>query len=188
MFKKNPKRDYPPLPREYVYLHNEKHPRLLLEALKLYGTQELSGSENNPTIIAWAKEVGGWIGSWYNRDSIPWCGLFMAVVAKRAGLPYNQHALRALSWSGWGVHAKEPMLGDVLTFTRSGGGHVGIYVGEDKHCFHVLGGNQSDEVNISRIAKHRLYEARRTQWRWAQPPNIRRIWLDNIGVISVNEA
>ena len=36
------------------------------------------------------------------------------------------------------------MLGDILTFKRNGGGHVGLYVGEDKDCYHVLGGNQGN--------------------------------------------
>lgn len=176
------------LPFAYRYLALERHPRLLLEALKEYGTSEIKGYENNQIIIEWAKEVGGWIGSWYNKDSIPWCGLFMAVIAKRAGLPYNQKALSALSWAGWGDPVDTPMLGDILTFTRDGGGHVGLYVAEDGEYYHVLGGNQSDQVNIKRIAKYRLYEARRTKWKWREPLNIRRIWLEAKGDITENEA
>lgn len=177
------------IPPEYHYLTREKHPKILMEALKLYGTKEITGSQSNPVIIEWAKEVGGWIGRFYKSDDVPWCGLFMAVLCKRAGLPYNQKALTALSWAAWGNPTSVPMLGDVLTFTRNGGGHVGIYVGEDEQAFHVLGGNQSDQVNITRISKHRLYEARRTAWRWAQPSNIRRIWLGNKDdYLSENEA
>lgn len=176
------------IPKQYLYLTRERHPRILLEAIRLLGTRELSGAANNPTIISWAREVGGWIGDWYKKDSVPWCGLFMAVVCKRARLPYKQTALRALSWSAWGDHASIPMLGDILTFTRKGGGHVGIYVGEDDACYHVLGGNQSDSVSIMRINKNRLYAARRTKWKWAQPKNIRRIYMDGIGSISSNEA
>jgi len=81
-----------------------------------------------------------------------------------------------------------PMLGDILTFTRKGGGHVGLYVGEDETHYHVHGGNQSDSVSFTRIAKTRFYEARRTKWKWSQPKNIRRIFLDGVGRISENEA
>lgn len=183
----------PPRPKvdlgEFNFLLNEKHPRILLEAIKLYGVVEGKDSRDNPVILSWAKEVGGWIGRFYDRDSIPWCGLFMAVICKRAGLAYNQKALSALSWSGWGNPSATPMLADVLTFTRKGGGHVGLYVGEDKKHFFVLGGNQSDKVSIMRISKTRLYEARRTPWRFAEPRNIRRIWFNGGGIKeSYNEA
>ena len=80
------------------------------------------------------------------------------------------------------------MLGDVLTFKRDGGGHVGIYVGEDRTHYHVLGGNQSNQVNVMRIAKTRLHQARRTKWKIAQPANVRVVNLSSQGIISQNEA
>ena len=166
----------------------EPAPKILKEALKLYGTKEVRGDGNSLEILSWAKEVGGWIATYYTQDAIPWCGLFMAIVCKRAGLPYNQKALSALSWAGWGVPVQTPMLGDVLTFTRSGGGHVGIYVGDDDQYYHVLGGNQSDAVTITRISKLRLYAARRTKWKFKQPENIRRISLNCGGKVSHNES
>lgn len=175
------------LPKKYQWLSNEKSPRLLTEALKLYGVVETPGSENNPVIMRWAKEL-----NWqdvYVKDEIPWCGLFMGVVAKRAGVPVVKNPLRALSWSTYGnVINGDPMLGDILTFVRKGGGHVGIYVGEDDTHYHVLGGNQSDAVTISRISKERLYSVNRTPWRFRQPPNVRRIFLKADGKESTNES
>lgn len=176
------------LPKEYAWLNSEPGPAILKEALLWHGTLELPGEASNPVIIEWAKEVGGWIGSWYEQDSIPWCGLFMAMCAKRAGFPFNQKALSALEWAGWGNPAPAPMLGDVLVFKRPGGGHVGLYVGEDAQAFHVLGGNQSDKVCITRIVKNRLYAARRCAWKIAQPANVRRVILAATGALSVNEA
>ena len=71
------------LPSQYAWLTKlSPLPRMIEEALKLYGTTEVSGSRNNPQILAWADEVG--LEAVYTADSIPWCGLFMAVVAKRA--------------------------------------------------------------------------------------------------------
>lgn len=182
----------PGLPPQYAYLGSEPGPNILKEALLWHGTLELPGDANNPVIIEWAKEVGGWIGSWYQQDSVPWCGLFMAMAAKRAGFGFTQKALSALEWAKWGTPVKVPdagpMLGDVLVFKREGGGHVGLYVGEDKDHYHVLGGNQSDSVCITRIAKNRLYAARRCDWKVAQPANVRRVHLSASGPVSQNEA
>jgi uncharacterized protein (TIGR02594 family) len=175
------------LPSRYAWLAREPGPKMIVEALKLFGTMEKPGSANNPTIVAWAKEVGGEVADVYKADSIPWCGLFMAVVAKRAGKEPPKHPLWALSWSAFGAKAPAPALGDVLVFTRSGGGHVGLYVGEDASAFHVLGGNQSDRVCITRIAKARLYTARRPLYR-VQPANVRPIHLEATGALSLNEA
>ena len=175
------------LPSRYAWLAREPGPKMIVEAIKLFGTMEKPGSANNPTIVAWAKEVGGEVADVYKADIIPWCGLFMAVVAKRAGKEPPRHPLWALSWSAFGAKADRPALGDVLVFTRSGGGHVCLYVGEDASAFHVLGGNQSDRVCITRIAKARLYAARRPLYR-VEPANVRPIRLEATGALSLNEA
>lgn len=159
---------------------------MIVEALKLYGTKEIVGKEHNPVIIGWAKETG--LESVYTADEIPWCGLVMAVIAKRAGKEIPVAPLWALNWAKFGVEVQSPMLGDVLTFRRPGGGHVGLYVGEDKICYHVLGGNQGNAFNIARIEKSRLYRVRRPVYSIAQPPNVRKIYLSATGSISKNEG
>ena len=174
------------LPKQYEWLNSEGAPKMMVEALKLYGTIETPGAANNTKIIEWANEVGGSVSDVYKADSIPWCGLFMAVVAKRAGKEIPKSPLWALSWSNFGILSNTPMLGDVLTFTRKQGGHVGLYVGEDATTYHVLGGNQSDKVNIMRIDKKRFYVARRPIYS-AQPSNVRKIELSATGIISDNE-
>lgn len=172
------------LPNQYAWLDKEPGPRVLHEALALYGTEEKSGEENNPVILGWAKECG----ISYAGDSVPWCGLLMAVVVKRAGYSPVATPLWAQSWSKWGNAASTPSLGDVLVFIRPSGGHVGLYVGEDATTFHVLGGNQSDSVRISRIAKGRLIAARRSPWKIGQPKNVRRVILSDDGELSTNES
>jgi len=128
-------------------------------AYSLNGTKEFAGKSNNPVIIQWAKNIGGWISSFYKDDSIPWCGLFVAHCVRAAGFPVQQDALSALGWSDYG-RACEPTVGAIMVFKRSGGGHVGFYVGEDKDAYHILGGNQSDMVNVARVAKDRHVETR----------------------------
>lgn len=176
------------LPKKYEWLNSEGAPRMLVEALKEYGTIEVPGTANNQKIMDWAEEVGGSVDDVYKADSIPWCGLFMAVVAKRAGKEAPKSPLRALSWSNFGTGVSDGMLGDVLVFVRKGGGHVGIYVAEDDTSYHVLGGNQSDQVSVTRILKGRLYAIRRPVYSIAQPPNVRKIFMDSSGLISSNEA
>ncbi|CAM5400917.1 hypothetical protein AFEL58S_02033 [Afipia felis] len=173
------------LPARYAWLEREPGPRMLREALALYGTLEAPGAKDNPAILAWAAEVG--LTRTYSHDSIPWCGLFIAVVAKRAGKPVVDSPLWALSWADFGTPVKAPMLGDILTFKRNGGGHVALYVGEDATAYHCLGGNQSDSVCITRIAKSRLYRARRPIYN-VQPANVRRMTLAASGALSTNEA
>jgi uncharacterized protein (TIGR02594 family) len=162
-------------------------PRMVVEARKLLGTIETPGSGNNPTILAWANEVG--LERVYTADSVPWCGLFMATVAHRAGKTLPLDPLWALNWEHFGTPAGQPCLGDVLVFVRDGGGHVTMYVGED-HAgyYHCLGGNQSDKVCVERIAKSRLHGARRPPFNLAMPASCRPIVLDAAGAISSNEA
>ena len=172
------------LPTAYTWLAQESGPKLLIEALKLYGTTEKSGPANNPVILAWAGECGI---RGYGADSIPWCGLFVAVVARRAGKPLPKNPLWARDWATWGEPSLKPALGDVLVFSRDSGGHVGLYVGEDGLAYHVLGGNQGDCVSIKRIAKNRLIAARRL-YSVGAPENVRAIRLAASGALSRNEA
>lgn len=169
----------------YEWLKSEIAPKILVEAVKHIGVKEIVGSAHNPEILRWAEVIGV---SWYTNDEIPWCGLYIAYCAKMAGVQVVAAPLRALSWAEYGTAVTEPMLGDILTFKRDGGGHVGIYVGEDDTYYHVLGGNQSNSVSVSRIAKTRLFKARRTKWKVAQPTNVRKVFLEAKGTITTNEA
>jgi uncharacterized protein (TIGR02594 family) len=173
------------LPAEYQWLGLEDAPRHLLKAIELYGTEEIVGPKHNSVIIGWGIELG--IGKFYLSDEIPWCGLFIAIVIKRAARTVVDSPLFALNWNNFGVKVSQPMLGDILTFTRKGGGHVGIYVAEDATTYHVLGGNQGNKVCIKRILKSRLSQARRPLYN-LQPDNVRKIVISTKGEISENEA
>jgi uncharacterized protein (TIGR02594 family) len=173
------------LPAEYRWLADEPGPHMIVEALKLFGTLEKSGAADNPVILGWATEIG--VRDTYSHDEIPWCGLFMGVVAKRAGKVLPAHPLWALDWKSFGRPVDTPMLGDVLVFTRNGGGHVTLYVGEDDNAYHCLGGNQHDSVCISRIAKARKPVFRRPNYS-VEPPNVRAIHLAANGATSSAEA
>ena len=177
------------IPKRYQWLHNIRLPWVIEQGLQEYGTWEYAGAENNDKILGWADEVGGWESSYYTKDSIPWCGLFVAVICKRAKKDVVKNYLRALSWSSFGesIDPSEAGLGDVLTFLRNGGGHVGFYIGEDHTHYHVLGGNQGDHVNIRRIAKSRLYSVNRPLYN-NKPLTVRPYILSADGKTSTNEA
>lgn len=179
------------LPRQYSWLLSEPAPRILLEFLKLHGTIETPGEKNNPLILAWAKSIG--LGHVYKADSVAWCGLATAYAAAQAGWDYapRGNALWARNWLAWGspVDLGKEMLGDVLVFSRGAvSGHVGLYIAEDKTAFHVIGGNQSDAVNIKRVEKNRLISGRRCPWRVAEPANIRKVFMSATGKVSTGEA
>ena len=173
------------LPKAYQWLASEDAPRHLLKAIELFGTAETVGSKHNPVIMGWAKELG--LDKVYVNDEIPWCGLFAGIIIHRAGRPVVASPLWALSWNKFGVGVTEPMLGDIVTFKRDGGGHVGVYVGEDATAYHVLGGNQGNQVSVTRIAKSRLAGARRPEYN-SKPANVRKVMLASNGVLSTNEA
>ena len=173
----------------YDYLKKEKSPQILVQAMALIGTKEIVGTINSKTIMGWAKEIG--IEKIYVNDEIAWCGLFMSYVCHKAKVEAGitpKEGLWALNWNKFGTVQKVAMLGDILTFKRNGGGHVGIYVGEDDTCYHVLGGNQSNMVNITRIEKTRCAGIRRTPWKIAQPDSVRAVAVNSSGFISKNEA
>lgn len=163
-------------------------PAWYTEARKWVGLKEYPGSKHNPTIIGWAKRLGNKLGIVVKDDETPWCGTFVAHCIDTAGLKTAPIAVRAKAWATWGRQLDAPRLGAVLVFTRDGGGHVGFYAGETATHYWVLGGNQSNSVSETMIAKDRLTAG---GMRWpleaALPPAkvVKRLAS---GKVSTNEA
>lgn len=100
----------------------------------------------------------------YDPRNVPWCGAFIDAAMNSAGRgPQLFNVLGARQWLNFGVSVTA-CLGSVLVFWRGSPdgwkGHVGLYFGEDKTHYHVLGGNQANAVTVTRIAKNRLLGAR----------------------------
>ncbi|MCL6271684.1 TIGR02594 family protein [Sansalvadorimonas sp. 2012CJ34-2] len=131
-------------------------------AFELIGTQEKRGSESNEAIIGWAEDLEI---TAYNDDDIPWCGLFVAhcVGSQMPEEPLPVNPLGARQWARFG-HEVSPRLGAVMVFWRGSPsgwkGHVGLYWAEDDEAYHILGGNQSNAVTVTRISRKRLLTAR----------------------------
>lgn len=196
------------IPAKYAFLGTVGSlPRVITHGLTLLGTNEVPGRGSNPTITAWRDELNrahpGLIQG-YSDDSVPWCGLFVALVCHRAGKPTLHNPLWARNWVNFGepvatnhgsdirpLLSFEPdakaSLGDVLVFVREGGGHVGFYIAEDGLHYHVLGGNQGDSVTITRVAKARCIGVRRPPMT-VPPESMRPYVVSESGEISTNEA
>lgn len=127
------------------------------EALRLRGLKETPGPGNTHVIMEFAADLG----IPYSGDDVAWCGLFVAhcIGATLGQEPLPNNPLSARAWMKFGGPTTA-QLGAVVVFWRGSRdgwqGHVGFYAGEDDKAYHVLGGNQSDAVNVTRIAKDRL--------------------------------
>ncbi len=179
------------LPAEFDYLNAiEGKPRIIVEAIPLYGIKEGPGKRDNPQILAWSKETG----IEFPHDEIAWCGFFMALVVKRAGWTPVAEPLWALNWQRFGKPADAPSLGDVMVFNRYDkggkliGGHVGPYVGEDEGHYYVLSGNTGNAVDFDKVERKRLVAARRPIWRIAQPKGVRPYRVDLPDTLPKSEA
>lgn len=187
------------LPANFLYLNAPDMPRMIAEALKIYGTKEISGPVDNQLIMSWATEFG--IRDIYSHDEVAWCSLAHAIVAKRAGkpVPFTRfELLRAASWSlmktstepRWGtiIPVGGEMVGDTCVFIRPEGHHVGLYVAESKETLFILGGNQTNMYKISEIGKERLIAVRRPVFQIGQPATVKKMFLGSDGNVSQNEA
>lgn len=173
------------LPELYSWLlaPEMKLPDMVAVALQEFGVLETSGPANTPQIMAWAEELGC---PGYDADAIPWCGLYMGIVAARTGRDVPESPLWALNWMKFGEEGGQPELGDVLVFVRPNGGHVGLYIAESETTYHVLGGNQADSVCITQIEKVRLKAVRQPPYH-SKPDSARPYVVKGGSVVSVNE-
>lgn len=127
------------------------------EAKRMKGVTEIVGKRHSQIIMDWARDIG----IWYPNDETPWCGLFVAHCIgsqmPNEALPTNP--LGARNWLKFGTPCDD-VPGAIVVFwrgKRSGWkGHVGIVVGSSATHVSVLGGNQSNQVNIRKFRKDRV--------------------------------
>lgn len=166
-----------------------KKPEWYTLAQSLMHTREIPGKRSNPKILSWARAIGGWVKNFYRNDDIPWCGLFVAYcMQSTVDEPIVKNPLGARNWAQYGRQLAKPRIGAILVFSRRGGGHVGFYAGESKTAYLVLGGNQSNTVKYSWVAKSRLL---RGGIRWPKTRKIiesGRVKHSKTGKLSRNEA
>jgi uncharacterized protein (TIGR02594 family) len=110
--------------------------------------------KNRSVLMAWLRSDGHTLG---DPSKLPWCGDLVETAIRKTlpKEPIPQNPYLARNWLKFGTKVK-PCLGAVLVF--NGGkrpppsGHVGFYAGEDKTHYFVLGGNQSNAINVMTLA------------------------------------
>lgn len=155
-------------------------------ARRQIGIREIPGPRHESKVLAMWRRIGRWAGIGVATDEVPWCGAFVAdCLLTGAGIKPVKISARAKAWSSWGVPC-EPIVGSVAVFGRQGGGHVGFVTGETTTHLRILGGNQSNMVNESMLAKNRLIGCR---WPAGVPQTTKRRWLSGASApVSENEA
>lgn len=127
-------------------------------AQRFIGVSEASGPTSNPHVLAMLRMDQ----EWPEGDDVPWCSAFMNYIAWLLRLPRSKD-LRARSWLkvGYAVDLENAEAGfDVVVLKRGTGkqpgpevidapGHVGLFAGREGSKIFILGGNQSDSVNVS---------------------------------------
>lgn len=122
-------------------------PPWFLRAQHEIGVREVSGPAHNPVILKYAEDARlPWV---YTADEIAWCAIFVNAMLERDGIVGTRSAW-AKDFCKWGKKC-DPKPGCVAVFNRGkNGGHVGFFVqfNPDKSAILVLGGNQSNAVNL----------------------------------------
>lgn len=153
----------------------------IAEARKNIGEFEIKGPKHNPKIVQWWKDIkrGG-----IKDDETPWCAAFVGAMLEHVGIRSSRFE-SAKSYLDWGDKLTSPHYGCIVVFTRTGGGHVGFVVGQAPNGdLLVLGGNQSDAVNIRAFSKDRV-----SGYRWPTGVAIdTRPLPTSVAGRSVNEA
>lgn len=118
------------------------------------GQREVSGNLDNQRIV----EYHSVTTLKAKADAVPWCSSFVNWVLNKSGYPITRSAA-AKSWATYGQETK-PVPGCIVVMKRTGGNHVGFYVSSNDKVVRVLGGNQSNAVNIKSFAKENVYAYR----------------------------
>lgn len=123
--------------------------------------ENTSKTEHNPIILDMLKSMSKFNGehkAWWKDDETPWCGLFVGYILGTCQRKVVDAWYRAKAWDTPSMTKLEaPAYGCLAVFSRKGGGHVGFVVGKDKAGnIMVLGGNQSNAVNIKPFSPSRV--------------------------------
>lgn len=135
--------------------------KALMLAISQWGVKGVTGVIHNPEVMKYFKETGH---SWVKDDETAWCAAFMNWCLVKAGYPQTG-SLAARSFMQYGEPTAKPLLGDIVVLWRispnSPYGHVGFYVTENKDYIFILGGNQTNQVNVRYFPKSQLLGYRR---------------------------
>lgn len=149
------------------------------------GIREIKGPKHHELILKmWRTIKRGGI----KNDETAWCAAFVGACLEESGLMSTRFE-GAGSYLTWGV-ATAPCYGAIVLITspsaKGSGYHVGFLVGRDlAGNVYVLGGNQNNEVNISKFNGLRIKACR-----WPAPVPNPKVMLPQLngGMQSTSEA
>ena len=129
--------------------------KLLEMALSQYGIKEIVGQYHNNEVVKYFTEIGF---AQITNDETAWCSAFVNWVCMKAGYEHTKK-LNARSWLTIGKETIHPEPGDIVIMSRGTNpslGHVGFFINKDQKYIYILGGNQSNQVNITAYNKASL--------------------------------
>lgn len=134
--------------------------KVFAAALKEYGQRGIVGAKHNARILKYFRAPGF---KQIQDDETAWCAAFVNFCFWTCGLS-GSGSLMARSFLKFGKRTLAPQLGDLVVFWRiskdSSYGHVAFFVTETETSVFVLGGNQSNAVNIAEFPKSQVLEYR----------------------------
>jgi uncharacterized protein (TIGR02594 family) len=127
-------------------------PLRLIQRIQATSDQPSQPGESSRTFIPQADP---------NSDEANWASSFVNYGFEKAHIQGTRDR-RALSWLKWGVPLKKPAVGCVAVIDYGGGrGHVGFVEGVYQNMIVLLGGNQSNQVNLTAFSAEDI-----TAYRW----------------------
>jgi uncharacterized protein (TIGR02594 family) len=124
-------------------------------AVQEIGTKETAGAGDSPRVVEYLRSTTLPKADASN-DETPWCSAFVNWCVERSGVAGTDSAW-ARGWLHWGKAAAQPRRGCIVVFERGeSSGHVAFFIAEEGDYYKVLGGNQHNEVCISKYLKSRL--------------------------------
>lgn len=118
------------------------------------GLSEKPGTIHESKIVGFFAEVGS---AWITTDEDAWCAAFAGSMLKRSGyqIPAGVEAVRARGYGApVALKVTEPRYGDIVLIGKPGAiSHVTFYVEDAGDWVKCLGGNQSNQVKVSKYRK-----------------------------------
>lgn len=137
-------------------------------AEKFIGRKEIPGFMDDPMVMQWLRLDN----TWPQHDEVPWCSAFANWICWLAGARRTRD-LRARSWlqldppvpldaasRGWHIVVLRNKLSDPGPDVIAHRGHVGFYHGHTADTVSLLGGNQGNQVRISRYPTDKVIGVR----------------------------
>lgn len=130
----------------------EKMPPWMAEMNRRMGLHEV---RDNAKLVDWLK-IGRYLG---NPKDLPWCGdaveTCFAKTLPNEPLPTNPFF--AQNWAKFGRPVGKPIVGAVGVIRWSANsGHVGFVAGTSGNIVYMLGGNQSNSINITGFNRNKF--------------------------------